>query len=43
MTVGKKLMICIAGMLAIIMSLSAAAWYASDSLGTEVAATSAGC
>jgi methyl-accepting chemotaxis protein/methyl-accepting chemotaxis protein-1 (serine sensor receptor) len=36
MTVGKKLTICIAGMLAAVLSLAGAAWYATQSLGSEL-------
>jgi methyl-accepting chemotaxis protein/methyl-accepting chemotaxis protein-1 (serine sensor receptor) len=36
MTVGKKLMICIAGMLLAVLSLGGIAWYATNSLGSEL-------
>jgi methyl-accepting chemotaxis protein len=36
MTVGKKLMVCIAGMLAAVLSLAGVAWYATASLGSEL-------
>jgi methyl-accepting chemotaxis protein/methyl-accepting chemotaxis protein-1 (serine sensor receptor) len=36
MTVGKKLTICIAGMLAALLGLAGAAWYATQSLGSEL-------
>jgi methyl-accepting chemotaxis protein len=36
MTVRKKLMICIAGMLAAVLSLAGVAWYATASLGNEL-------
>ena len=36
MTVGKKLMMCIAGMLAVILSLAGAGWYSSQSVGSEL-------
>jgi methyl-accepting chemotaxis protein len=36
MTVGKKLMICVAGMLAAVLSLAGVAWYATKSLGDEL-------
>jgi methyl-accepting chemotaxis protein len=36
MTIGKKLMICIVGMLAVILSLAGAGWYSSQSVGNEL-------
>jgi len=36
MTIGKKLMICVAGMLAAVTSLAGVAWYATKSLGDEL-------
>jgi methyl-accepting chemotaxis protein len=36
MTVGKKLTICIAGMLAVVLGLAAAGWYSSHNLGGEL-------
>jgi methyl-accepting chemotaxis protein len=36
MTVGKKLMICIAGMLASVVCLAGVAWYATSALGNEL-------
>jgi methyl-accepting chemotaxis protein len=36
MTVGKKFMICIAGMLGAVLSLAGVAWYATHSLGNEL-------
>ena len=36
MTVGKKLMICSAGMLASILCLAGVAWYAASSLGNDL-------
>ena len=36
MTVGKKLMLCIAGMLGAVLSLAGVAWYATRSLGDEL-------
>jgi methyl-accepting chemotaxis protein/methyl-accepting chemotaxis protein-1 (serine sensor receptor) len=36
MTVGKKLMICIAGMLAVVLGLAAAGWYSNQNLGNEL-------
>ncbi len=36
MTVGKKLMFCITGMLAAVLSLAGVAWYATESLGNEL-------
>ncbi len=36
MTIGKKLMICIAGMLAVVLALAGTGWYSSHSLGAEL-------
>jgi len=36
MTIGKKLMICIAGMLAVVLSLAGAGWYSNQSLGNQL-------
>ncbi len=36
MTVGKKLMICIGGMLTAVLCLAGVAWYATSSLGSEL-------
>jgi methyl-accepting chemotaxis protein len=36
MTVGRKLMLCIGGMLAAVMCLAGVAWYATSSLGDEL-------
>jgi len=36
MTVGKKLTMCVAGMLAVVLGLAAAGWYATRSLGGEL-------
>ena len=36
MTVGKKLMICIAGMAAVIVGLASAGWYSTQNLGNEL-------
>jgi methyl-accepting chemotaxis protein len=36
MTIGKKLMTCVAAMLAALLSVAGVAWYATQSLGTEL-------
>ena len=47
MTIGKKLMICVAGMLAVVLALAGSGWYSNQKLGddlksaTEVTATRA--
>lgn len=35
-TIGKKLMICIAGMLAVVLSLAGAGWYSNQNLGNQL-------
>jgi len=36
MTVGKKLMICIAGMLVVVLALAGAGWYSTQNLGNQL-------
>jgi len=36
MTIGKKLMTCVAGMLAVVLGLAAAGWYSNQNLGNEL-------